>query len=702
MLARASRGMGDCMASVGWYLRRLRAMSAREVAWRLRAAVRGRLDRALLAWRRRPAWSARRLRLDDLGAPGFSVCDTPPGAWNAGGAAPRAWRERLVSRAEDLLAGRLPLFDLDAAHLGQSPDWNGDLKFDVACPLRFAESIDYRDFTQVGDAKFVWEPSRHHHLVVLGRAYRATGEVRYAQAVARHLESWLDQCPFGLGMQWRSPLELGVRLINWVWALDLIRPSGFPAPELRRRILDAVYRQLWDITRKFSRGSSANNHLIGEAAGTFVAASYFRRWLRDGDGWRRESLTILLQEIERQVFPDGGCREQAFGYHLFDLQFFTIAAIVAGRTGADVGDAYRERLKRMFEYAAGLIEGGEDWPNFGDNDDGYVLDLGEGGRDPRGWLAVGAALYDLADCRGESRGAEEAAWWLLGPCSVRRGTDATDERVRLSCRAFPDSGLYLLQSGERGTDARISVTFDCGPHGYTATAAHGHADALAFTLRAFGLDVVVDPGTYDYFSFPGWRDWARSTRAHATIEVDGRDQSEMCGPFLWGRQALAKCLTFEPGPHGGRVVGEHHGYRRLADPVIHRRTLALDSRRRLLTVRDDILCAARHSISWILPLSEHCRSVSPEGSNRFRADFARGAVWIRLDERLCVDVLRGGEDPIAGWVSRGYHRRSPAFVLVGRMTCDGRTSLRTSILIEPVRRAPAAAEPATRFAKARD
>ena len=57
-------------------------------------------------------------------------------------------------------------------------------------------------------------------------AYRATADPKYAAAVIEQLDSWLNQCPFGFGMNWRSPLELAVRLVNWVWALDLIADCG--------------------------------------------------------------------------------------------------------------------------------------------------------------------------------------------------------------------------------------------------------------------------------------------------------------------------------------------------------------------------------------------------------------------------------------------------------------------------------------------
>ncbi len=102
--------------------------------------------------------------------------------------------------------------------------------------------------------------------------------------------------------------------------------------------------------------------------------------------------------------------------------------------------------------------------------------------------------------------------------------------------AFPDTGLYLLQAGAAASPDRLSVTLDAGPLGYGVLAAHGHADALAVTLRIGGHDVLVDPGTYDYFTHPEWRTYFRGTPAHNTVTIDDANQSEMLGPFLWGRR----------------------------------------------------------------------------------------------------------------------------------------------------------------------
>src|SRR5206468_1001249 len=123
-------------------------------------------------------------------------------------------------------------------------------------------------------------------------------------------------------------------LINWVWTLALLEPSGFVTGEFERRLMQFVYLHLREIAGKYSQWSSANNHLIGEAAGVFIASAYFNEF-KNAAEWNRTSRELLCREILAQTYADGGTREQAFGYHLFVTQFFTFAGIVARAAGED-------------------------------------------------------------------------------------------------------------------------------------------------------------------------------------------------------------------------------------------------------------------------------------------------------------------------------------------------------------------------------
>jgi hypothetical protein len=658
-------------------------MSRHEIAWRIRGAVQVVVDRPRFALRLYPGQSRALPGNDAKFEPGFRVTDVEVGEWSRPTAADdeRQWCRLLVERANMIAAHRLSFFDLNEIDLGDPIDWNRDHSAGIAAPTRYAALIDYRDFRVTGDCKLVWEPNRHHQLVVLGRAYRATGDLRYAHEMKAQLMSWWSQCPFGYGMNWRSPLELGIRLINWVWATDLVLESGILSGEVQAKLLHLAYLHLWEICRRFSRGSSANNHLIGEAAGVFAGASYFSHF-SEAAAWRARAWAILCDEIQQQTHPDGGTREQAIGYQLFVLQFFLLSALVAERTGVRVPHEYYARLERMIEFLDGLALGGPP-PMLGDADDGYVLDLGGTRDDLRSALCAGAIIFKRADWKAHARELTESSRWLYGRDGrISFETLQAAPASALVSRAFPDTGLYLLQSGTVGAGDSVSVVVDCGELGFGAIAAHGHADALSFTLRAFGTDVFVDPGTYDYFSHPAWRTYFRSTIAHNTVQVDGLDQSEMAGKFLWASRATARCVAWEPCHGGGRFVGEHDGYLRLADPVRHRRTVELDGPKRAVKLLDEILARGSHRVTLAFHLAEHNR-VTEEESGRFRIRAGDGQLVLSLDPRLSARVLVGNEEPIAGWVSRGYHRRAPAPTILATAEIQGDVELVSRICLDP-------------------
>lgn len=659
-------------------------MSAGEVGWRVRGKIRNTLGRALLAIRSplRPVLSIIDVGTDhavvDGGVIGEHIRHAPgemPESYSD------AWRRNLLGYADRIAEHRLDLFNRDHLYLGKPIQWNYEHNVGRPTPLTASTGIDYRDLRAVGDCKWVWEPNRHHQFVVLARAYRVSAQERYAEALLEQFGSWCDQCPYGRGMNWRSPLELGVRLINWVWAFALIDDASVVQASHRRRLWQFVDRHLWEISRNYSRHSSANNHLVGEAAGVFVASGYFKGF---GAALRlmSQSRSILEREIQRQTYPDGGTREQATGYHLFTLELFLLAGLAARNGGQPFSDSYWVRLEKMFEFVAGLLEGSRTLPAFGDGDDAYVLDLGSK-RDPRALLSVGAELFDRDDFRIMSDQSMETAFWLLGAQErnrFHRSRQSGAERT-LASRAFHDSGYFVLQRGPRSGRGALSAVFDCGDLGFLSLAAHGHADALSFVLRIDGEDFLVDPGTYDYFSYPTWRSYFRSTRAHNTIVVDGVDQSEMLGPFLWGRRARCELVCWNPQDGGGSVCGEHDGYGGLPDPVVHRRTVTLEPDEETLTVCDELLANKRHRIEQYWHFAPSC-TLDTQQDNTIDISSGERRVRMELDASLHVSVQRGVDHPIGGWFSSGYHRKMPSNSV--RATCEmvGSTSFTTKFVFD--------------------
>jgi hypothetical protein len=190
-------------------------------------------------------------------------------------------------------------------------------------------------------------------------------------------------------------------------------------------------------------------------------------------------------------------------------------------------------------------------------------------------------------------------------------------------------------------------------------AAHGHADALSFTLSIGGQPFVVDPGTFSYFLDAHWREYFRSTRAHNTITIDGESQSLSGGPFLWIRQAETSVLQWNVRPEGGRLVAEHRGYAHRPGHPVHRRSLELTNGH--LDIIDRIEGNGEQDLEWRLHFHPRCDVTLV--SRLCRATSGGRGLSIALDERFDWTLARGCKH--AGWYSRGFNLKEPTTTLIG-------------------------------------
>lgn len=126
------------------------------------------------------------------------------------------------------------------------------------------------------------------------------------------------------------------------------------------------------------------------------------------------------------------------------------------------------------------------------------------------------------------------------------------------------------------------LVFDTGPLGFGGLAAHGHADALNIIYNYRNKPVLVEPGTYIYNIESEWRDYFRRTDVHNTLSVSGDNQSEMQGPFLWGKKANAILENVEKLENGFLLKGKHDGY----DSSIHHRAVCYLKKYELLIIAD--------------------------------------------------------------------------------------------------------------------
>ena len=364
---------------------------------------------------------------------------------------------------------------------------------------------------------------------------------QYAHRVADQLRSWWRENPFLSGVHWTSGIELGIRLISLAWIRRLLDDWPGVADLFENNAL-AVQQIRWHqqyLAAFRSRGSSANNHVIAEAAGQLVASCAFP-WFPESERWRRKSARLLERELIRNTFPSGIGRELASDYQCFVAELGFLAAVEAEVSGHPLSPGAWQRLCAMADSAAALVDARLRPPRQGDSDEGraLLLDAPPPNRWPSCWRWPTRSSAGSTGGRGcpPTRAARSSARWPAPSTTIEGRPVQRPSR-------FADAGTTLLRTNGEN---EIWCRCDGGPHGYLSIAAHAHADALSVEVRYAGVDILADPGTYCYHGEPAWRSYFRSTIAHNTVELGGQSQSSRWRPLPVG----ASCTG--PGDRGHR------------------------------------------------------------------------------------------------------------------------------------------------------
>ena len=473
--------------------------------------------------------------------------------------------EAIVAEADEICAHRFRLLGYRDLDYGANIDWHLDAVHGLRSPLIPWFKINFLDFAAVGDHKVTWELNRHQHLVTLAKAWLLTKEESYAQEILGQWYSWQRANPYPLGANWASSLEVAFRSLSWIWLFYLLAecpvvPSAFHDDLLRALALNGRH-----IERYLSTYFSPNTHLLGEAVALFFIGTLCPQ-IPSVEDWKRSGWRIVQEELLRQVRPDGVYFEQSLYYHVYALDFFLHARLLASRNGIVLAPGFDLHIRKMLAMIQALAQAGPP-DGFGDDDGGRVFNprrnRAEHMTDP---LAIGAAIFHDEGLRAAATLTEEAIW-LFGEQALNIATEQANSNSKTNSQSFREGGLYLAGSSDSFSQQMV---IDAGPQG-TGRSGHGHADALSVKLSFCGRRWLVDAGTYCYIGPGSERNLFRGTLAHNTLAVDGLDQAEPEGPFAWSSIPETHADLWIAGATFNLFAGSHSGYERLPQPVRHRR-----------------------------------------------------------------------------------------------------------------------------------
>ncbi len=568
------------------------------------------------------------------------------------------WIDRAVKDADALCRHEIELLGYGKIRLGATINWNRDPISGRLWEKRFWTAYNPEFDNDGRDPKVIHELNRQQHLPRLAKAWYFTGDERYAEEAVEQIIGWIEQNPVGRTINWQSSLEIAIRSMSWIWALFLLLRSRALTEARAQRIGDSLFVQLEHIYRHNSRFSSPNTHLIGEAAALFIGGILFQDGHRPA-AWLELGSSLLTQEAERQVLDDGAHAELSAYYHCYTVDFYFQVLLLAEQNGYPLAPIVRQRVGSMLEFLMHMTRPDGTLPGWGDCDGGRALALQERDyRSPRRLLCLGALAFLRTDFRHQAGEFSEDAFWFFGKDSWRIYSLLKSIPPNQSQSVHHAAGYAIQRSGWGPLDSHL--TFDFGGLGML-TGGHAHADSLSIGLFSEGRELLTDPGTFVYNCAPEWRKYARSTRAHNTVVVDGCDQAEMRGTFSWKTR-----ITARGSASPGYIEGEHDGYARLG--IIHRRRV-IDIPGDYWIIVDDLRGTGHHTFDFCYHFGPDVRmsqcGLDSDGVT-VKDESGKFSLGVYASSPLTPELFRGQSQPLEGWLSRGYGDRIPSQSLRAR------------------------------------
>ena len=640
--------------SFNWFISRLKTMSPAEVGFRFGQMVQKNIEK----------------RTQTNKFPTASLSETPP---------------RIFELAEFDFSKEttLKVFDLEI-EVNEEINWHLDISSGKEFPKTFSKDIDIRT-DRYGSAKYVWEVNRMQFLPRMCMNYKSSQDPDYLKMFIAINNSWINQNPYLIGVNWYANIEINIRLINWFlcWELlnvnELVKENMEFSKFVEEQWIPTIYLHCQYSYDNPSKFSSANNHLISEGAGLFIATSFWK--FDKSEKWNVYAQQLLETEIQKQHSPNGVNREEASEYIQFITDFFLLSYVVGKNVNRPFSHDYERMLKNIFYYIMSLMDKNGNVVYYGDEDDGrtFILESNNPFNNFKSLLTSGSIIFQDRLLKTKSNGFDIKNRLMFGSEGKEVYERLDDFNHQHQSKFYKDEGHFILR--KTNLDQETFIYFNAAPLGFLSIAAHGHADALSFSMKVDGFPIFIDSGTYTYHSEFDFRQYFMGALSHNTIKVDKKEPANICGPTMWRNHYQSTVISTKTSDQLDQIIASHNGYKSLG--LTLQRELTFDKASETVTIVDDIQVEEANQYLYEIPFHLHPNvAVTDIGDNSYllKVPGARDTI-IKLDQQLESNLVTGQLDPILGWYSPSFQKKEPCTVIISQLNKKESFKLTTEITI---------------------
>ena len=299
--------------------------------------------------------------------------------------------------------------DFKSGYRWREDAWHGDIRF---------------GYLRGVDVKVPWELARMQHLPTLAMAAHFSrcglpgfrqSEI-YAREFRNQVLDFIASNPPGFGVNWACPMDIAIRVANWLVARDIFVASGVVfGDDFESIFMASVTAHARHIASNLEWAPQIRgNHYLADIAGLLLAAVYLPS-SAEVDAWFAFSVQELIGETHYQFHDDGSNFEASVCYHRLSSEIVLWAAtflatlnpaqkevlksgkhhqwsatpklknsplvfypLPGGQGESPLPDSFWSRLRAMAQFSEAMTRPDGTVVQFGDNDSGRFMTVGSG------------------------------------------------------------------------------------------------------------------------------------------------------------------------------------------------------------------------------------------------------------------------------------------------------------------------------------
>tara|TARA_Y100001935_G_scaffold255527_1_gene269181 strand:- start:5266 stop:7479 length:2214 start_codon:yes stop_codon:yes gene_type:complete len=470
----------------------------------------------------------------------------------------------IISRADSISDGFFHYFSSQKNNIGFPPDWFTNPKSNKKIDSKLHWNNIPMYSIQTGDLKYVWEIGRFTFVYDLVRAYWITSNDSYPEAFWEIIEDFYKKNPPNYGPHWKCGQEISIRIMAICFGLYAFRDTKSTTSERFNKLITLIASQADRVSKDHIYSHlQFNNHSISEGVGLYIVGLLFPE-LKISNKIRAMGKKILEFESKRLIFDDGSFAQNSFNYHRLMLSDYIYALRLSEINDDKFSNELKNKINKAYHFLLRMLDQKSGKvPNYGGNDGALILPLNICDyQDYRPIISL-MHFYFYEEILFELGPWHEDLLWLFGHQSIRSSKKNIDT---LNFENMDDTSYFRINSETSWCMIR------CGNHQTRPS----HSDMLHLDLWKDGINITADPGSYLYYDKP-WNSRFMSTSLHNTISIDGFNQMDKGPRFMWYNWTKSKknYNIHDKKQDIKYFEGEHYGYLRLQEPILHKRAIFL-------------------------------------------------------------------------------------------------------------------------------